>query len=191
MGTYSNVIIKYKNGYIIKNYKMLKIIFFYIIQLMFHFMIFMFIALIIFDIKNYKSDWYILLGFTLMFLFFCIKSFNEMKIIYILDKEIIFKYGLFPYFKIRKIKINNIKEISINNNSSKYATYKFKYFVKEYMYNVDIIDYKCNAYRIYRSSAYNDELLTFAENIGKIINIDINDQNNNEGKNNIYKNIII
>ena len=194
MGTYSKEIIQCKNGYLIKNYKILKVIFFYFMQVISHFLIFVYIGQIIYDIKNNRMSWISLLVFTIIIIFICFKAFNEMKKIFInvMDNKIIFKYGMFPYIKIKKLKINDIKEISINQKLNHYATsgissYTFKYIMKECKFNVDIIDNECNAYRIYQSTVYNDELVKFSKEIGKIVNININDQNDVEGKDNIYR----
>jgi hypothetical protein len=193
MGTYSKDIIKYDKGYLIKNYKITKIIFFYLMQLIICFLVFVCIVQAVYNIKNSESDWGVLIAGSIVFIWICIKSFNELKIITVntIENKILFKYGLFPLIKVKKININNIKEISINHNSSHYNTFKFKYKVTEYMYNVDLIDYKNNAYRIYQSMVYNNELLDFSKKIEDILNIKINDRNNEEGENNIYKKIII
>jgi hypothetical protein len=198
MGIYSKEIIQCENGYLIKNYKISKVIFFYIMQLVICFLVFIYVGQIIYDIKNNRIECIITLVFSIIFFLVGFKAFNDIKKIFIntTDNEIIFKNGLFPFIKIKILKINNVKEISINHKSNRYATsgistYTFKYIMKEYIFNIDIIDYECSAYRIYQSTAYNDELIGFSKEIGKIINININDQNDIEGKDNIYKKIII
>jgi hypothetical protein len=134
---------------------------------------------------NNRMDKIILLVFAIIFFLVGIRVFNGIKKIFIniTSNEIIFKYGLFPYIKIKKVKISDIKEISINRKSNHFAassrsSYTFKYIEKEHIYNVDIIDYQCNAYRIYQSTVYNEELIEFSKEIGKILNININDQSN-------------
>ena len=141
MGTYSNEIIKYEKGYFIKNYKKPKIIFFYLMQFIMYFIIFVYIGQAVYSIKNNDPSWIVLIAVSIVFILTCIKSFSEFKIISLntIENKISFRYGLFPFIKNKKIHFNSIKEISINNILSHYYTFKFKYKVTEYMYNIDII----------------------------------------------------
>jgi hypothetical protein len=197
MGTYSNELIKYKNTYILKNYNAGTIVFCCFFAILTNIMLFGSIYLLIIDIIENRigsQDFSLLIGIIFYYLIYHVANNNIKNIkINIIDGEIIFKYKLFPLYKIRKIKFNSIKEISINYTPDDYLTVpnKFQTKIKQQIYNIDIIDYEQNAYRIYRSTAYNNEFKCFAENIGKIINKEINDQNNLIGDKNIYKKIII
>jgi hypothetical protein len=197
MGTYSNVLIKYENTYILKNYNAGTIIGCCFLAILTNIMLLGSIYLLINDIIESRigsQDFSLLIGIIFYYFIYHVVDNNIKNIkINIKDSEIIFKYKLFPLYKIRKIKFNNIKEISINYTPDDYLTvpYKFQTKIKEQIYNIDIIDYEQNAYRIYRSTAYNNEFKNFAENFGKIINKEINDQNNVIGDKNIYKKIIL
>jgi hypothetical protein len=115
---------------------------------------------------------------------------NDIKeiIINIKKQKISFKYGLF-FKKIKEINIEELKEISINNVPADIKNRAKRIIGKKY--NVDLIDKNLNAYRIYQSLDYNNELINFANNISKIINIELIDKNNIEGYMNIFKKIII
>jgi hypothetical protein len=115
---------------------------------------------------------------------------NDTKeiIIDIKKQKISFKYGLFIR-KIKEINIGELKEISINNASADIPNRAKRIIGKKY--NVDLIDKNLNAYRIYQSLDYTNELIIFANNISKIINVELIDKNNVEGYMNIFKKIII
>jgi hypothetical protein len=115
---------------------------------------------------------------------------NDTKeiIINIKKQKILFKYGLF-FKKIKEVDIGDLKEISINNAPADIPNRAKRIIGKKY--NVDLIDKNLNAYRIYQSLDYNNELICFANNISKIINLDLIDKNNTEGYINIFKKIII
>jgi hypothetical protein len=105
------------------------------------------------------------------------------------EQKILFKYGFLLLTKIKIVDINELKEISINNISGKVGRYvTLKGIVN---YNVDLIDKNLNAYRLYQSMTYNNELISFAKRISEIINIELVDKNNIEGYKNIFKKIII
>jgi hypothetical protein len=162
--------------------------------LLLHFWIIICIGQIYYDFINSRIDHGLFLRIIITIIIYVAYFWgaNEIrKIIISINKtEIIFYYRLIPFRKIIKIKIDVIKEISINHTSNNYDGYTF-YKVKEKIYNVDLIDNELNSYRIYQSTAYNEDLINLSQNIGSIINKKINDQNNKEGYKNIYKKRII
>jgi len=183
---YSNEIIKLNDGlFLVKNYKKHRKLFVCLLLLcsiIFLVMIFLFI----------KDKYYNFFG-----LFFCVSMFiiliyivndvNEI-IFNIKEQKITFKYGLF-FRKMKEINIGELKEISINNAPAVIPDRAKRIIGKKY--NVDLIDKNLNAYRIYQSLDYTDELKTFAKNISEIINVELIDKNNVEGYMNIFRKIII
>jgi hypothetical protein len=128
--------------------------------------------------------------FTMVLCFLSYTIINNFKNIIIDNKinKIIFRYGLMPFIKIKKIDFDRIEEISINNIQD---TVPYFHQIKEKTYSVDLIDKEQYSYKIYQSEVYNEELIDFANKIGKIINKDINDNNAIEGFKNIYKKNVI
>ena len=184
---YSTEIIKLNDDlFLVKNYKKNRKLFAYLLLLC-SIIFLVWILLIIKDIKNYP----------LFFLFYPISMFivliyiaNDVKeiIFNIKEQKIIFKYGLF-FKKIKEININELKEVSINNAPADIFNMAKRIIGKKY--NVDLIDKNLNAYRIYQSLNYVDELKAFAKNISEIINVELIDKNNVEGYMKIFKKIII
>jgi hypothetical protein len=171
--------------FFIRNYKKYRKLFAFL-SLLCSF-IFLFMIFLIIKDKEYN----------LLYIFFCLCVFislvhiaNDTKeiIISIKEQKISFKYGLFLK-KIKEINIEELKEISINNAPAEIPNRAKKVIGKKY--NVDLIDKNLNAYRIYQSLDYTNELKYFANNISKIINIELIDKNNVEGYMNIFKKIII
>jgi hypothetical protein len=135
--------------------------------------------------------------YNLLTILFCVSMFvtliyvaNDTKeiIINIKKQKISFKYGLF-FKKIKEIDIGELKEISINNSPAEIPNRAKRIIGKKY--NVDLIDKNLNAYRINQSLDYTDVLVNFANNISKIINVELIDRNSVEGYKNIFKKIII
>jgi hypothetical protein len=62
---------------------------------------------------------------------------------------------------------------------------------KKKAYMVDLISEEQCSYTIFRSETYNEELIEFANKIGKIINKEVDDKNTVDGYKNIYKKNII
>ena len=202
MSTYSKEIVQCAAGYIIKNYKKSKIISHSIMLFLTHFLVFIYLGQIIYDIiKNNRIEASIIfpICFIVGLYYGYFTAFNDIRSIFInintWDKNIIFRYGLFPFTRTKKIEINSIKEISINHSTSKYTPIFIMYAgnrtIKETIYNVDIIDKELNAYRLYQSTVYNDDLINYSKAIGEIIKVGINDQNDKEGNKNIYKKVVI
>jgi hypothetical protein len=183
---YSHEIIKISDDiFLIKNYKKHRKLFAFFSL----FYSIIFLIIIFFQIKDKE--------YNLLYILFCVSMFvvlmyaaNDTKeiIINIKEQKISFKYGLF-FKKNKDINIGEIKEISINNAPADIPNRARRIIGKKY--NVDIIDKNLNAYRIYQSLDYTNELINFANNISKIINIELIDGNNIEGYMNIFKKIII
>ncbi|MDR0321647.1 MAG: hypothetical protein LBI28_09105 [Treponema sp.] len=195
MGAYSNELIKYEDGFIIKNYNKATIIVCCFLLPMIIFFVSTSILTLIWDFQENKfgsHDFPSIIKIIIL-TFSCILFNNAIKkiIINTKEKEIMFRYGLFP-IKRRKLKFNDIKEILITHNTSDYSTRpnRFQTIVRENTYNMDIIDKEQNAYRIHQSQAYNDEVIEFSKKLGEIINIPINDQSNVEYNKLLYKRII-
>ena len=184
---YSNKIIKLNDDqFLIKNYNKYRKLFAYLLLLcsiIFLVMIFLFIN----DIKNIPL---FLLFYPVSVFIILIYIANDVKeiILNIKEQKIIFKYGLF-FKKMKEINISELKEISINNAPADIFNRAKRIIGKKY--NVDLIDKNLNAYRIYQSLEYVDELITFAKNISEIINVELIDRNNVEGYMKIFKKIII
>jgi hypothetical protein len=228
---YSNDFIQVNDKYVFKNYSSALMCLFYGLVILSLLLLPIPIFQIIDFLRNkeyrglfYSISFLLLLCSVISFLVFYTKKI-------IIDdkaKKIIFKYGLFPFIKIKKLDIDKIKEISINNiqnvvigsdqfkesiymsfvgiisvlfSSAKYTSsvhyteevYKKKmdktYKKKTYM--VDLIDKDQYSYTISTSEIYNEDLVIYANKIGKIINKEVNDQNTIEGFKNIYKKNII
>jgi hypothetical protein len=201
MLNYSKEILPINEGYVIQNHKIGIIIFSYF-SLIFGIIL---VPYLLFTIINeYKnggdfSDLFVLIfpSFLIAFPFF-IGFYDIGKIIININKNMIFFiYRLEPFSKTIKLKINEIKEISINYSYDYRGVglglgsynYDNKTIGYERDYNVDLIDNNMFSYRIYQSKEY-DDVIIFAKNISEIIKININDQNNTEGKNIYKKNVI-
>lgn len=196
MFIYSKKILEDENGFVIKNYNMVKIILFTFMIFILTFWISLHIYLIvnenIMDINGW--DCFALVFVLSFYSLLCYYIINYIKGIFIntKDKEIIFKYRLLPINNKKKIKFNNIKEILINHNQNLIFSMpnKFQTIEKIYIYSAYIIDNDQNAYRIYKSEVYNDEIINFSKKIGEIININVSDQNDIEFDKKIYKLVI-
>jgi len=141
---------------------------------------------IIKDITNYPFHFIFYLSmFTLL-----IYLSNDIKEIYfnIKEQKIIFKYGLFVK-KNKEINIRELNEVSINNSPADIPNRAKRIIGKKY--NVDLIDKELNAYRIYQSLDYTDEMKEFAHNVSKIIGVKLMDSNNVEGHIKIYKKLVL
>jgi hypothetical protein len=198
---YTNKIETYENGYTIKNCK--KYFFGYlVISSVLQFTIFLFFAVMcIHEMIKYKLQFNnlftlcVLLLIVIIFFFIYKDLFNNTKNIYINTKEkkIIFSYEYLPVKRLKIINFNDIKEISVNYTpyTPSYGNipmrnYTFEIIPKEKIYNLDIIDYDKNAYRIFRSTVYDAEFIDFSKKISEIINVNLNEQINTEGEK-IYK----
>jgi hypothetical protein len=197
MGNISTEILNLNNGlFLLNRYdkKSRKISKYF--SLLFFLVILYFIIIINIFYKDYKItniDWDILYSLLVSIIALMVSIFFAFYIkeifININEQKIIFKYGFILLKKIKIININELKEISIDNTSGKVGRYvTLKGIVN---YNVDLIDKNLNAYRLYQSPFYNDELIIFAKRISEIINIELIDKNNVEGYKNIFKKIII
>jgi hypothetical protein len=197
MGNILTEIIKLNNGLFLlnrydkKSRKISKYI-----SLIIFLMILYFITTIYISYRNYKiinidgDILYSLLVLILTLVIYIFFAFYIKEIfININEQKIIFKYGFLSLRKIRIIDINELKEISINNTSGKVGRYVTLNGIVNY--NVDLIDKNLNAYRLYQSRAYNNDLIIFAKRISEIINIELVDKNNVEGYKNIFKKIVI
>ena len=193
MGTYSDAILPAENGYEIKNYKSLKLIFCYGMLIWTHFFIFISITSIVYYFKSTHIEYGIVsIISTFMFYIIYFAGSNDIKkiLINVDEHTIIFRYRLIPFKKTIKLSFENIKELSVNYKAEYYTVYASQK-IMEKNYNVDIIDTNLNAYRIYQSTVYNETLKKFAKTISEIINIPLNDQNNVEGNKNIFNQNII
>ncbi|GHT99299.1 hypothetical protein FACS1894142_6730 [Spirochaetia bacterium] len=101
----------------------------------------------------------------------------------ITPKDIIFHIGKKLFLKKIKIGMNKIKEISINYESEEDEGLT-------YFYNLDLIDNEFNAYRIIRSTNYNN-IYDFGKKIEKIVEKKLVDENGIEGYGNIFKKRIV
>jgi hypothetical protein len=184
---YSNEIITLNDGlFMVKNYKKYRKIFTYLFLLC-SIIFLAFILLITRDIKNYLLFPIFYFASMLIILIYIANDVKEI-IFNINEQKIIFKYGLF-FRKTKEIGIGELNEISINNTPA--DIYNRAKRITGKKYNVDLIDKNLNAYRIYQSIDYTDELKTFAKNISGIINVELIDKNNVEGYMKIFKKIII
>jgi hypothetical protein len=115
---YSKDFIQINDGYVIKNYSVALICVFYILMTLGLLLLPIPIFQIIDFIKNKGNRG--LIESILFFIILCIVIiavviYNKKIIIYNTKKIMIFKYGLFPFVKIKKLDMDNIKEISINH----------------------------------------------------------------------------
>jgi hypothetical protein len=171
--------------FFIRNYKKYRKLFAFLLLLC----SFIFLIMIFLIIKDKKYNlFYILFYVSIFVTLIYIANDTKEIIINIKKQNILFKYGLF-FKKIKEINIGDLKEISINNAPADIPNRSKRIIGKKY--NVDLIDKNLNAYRIYQSLDYTNELIYFANNISKIINVDLIDKNNVEGYLNIFKKIII
>ena len=187
---YSNKIIKLDNEtFLLKNYKKRRKLISFII-LLYSVIVIIEVILIIKDIQDMNIWVFFQLIFFSSLYIFLIYIANDVKEIIFNNykQKIIFNYGLF-FKKKKEININELKEISINYSPEDIPNRARRIIGKKY--NVDLIDNNLNAYRIYQSMVYDDELKTFAKNISEIIRIGLIDKNNVEGYMNIYRKIII
>jgi hypothetical protein len=129
-------------------------------------------------------------GFYLPFLFLA----NDIKKITIHtgEQKIFFKYGLIPFRKTKIVNIGEIREIAIHCTTECRSVRTLAVAVKteEKIYNVDLIDENAKAYRIYSSTAYDDDLKNFAIKFSEITQIPVNDKNI-AAANNIFKKLVI
>ena len=183
---YSNEIIKLNDGlFLVKNYKKYRKLFAYLSLLC----SIIFLVMIFLVIKDKYYNFFSLFCCVSMFII-SVYIVNDVKeiIFNIKEQKIMFKYGLF-FKKVKEINIGELMEISINNTPAVIPNMAKRIIGKKY--NVDLIDKNLNAYRIYQSLDYVDELKTFAKNISEIINVELIDKNNVEGYIKIFKKIII
>ena len=197
MTKYSKEIIKINDNYLIMNYNKLKFYLSYIILIVSTIMLLTLGFIIVNSIKeigfSYNDLAVIIFLFIYFLPFFLIANDIKYILINIYKNIIIFKYGIFPFINIKKVNIDKIKEISINCNIDHYKNnntiYKF-YERIEIDYNVDLIDYKLNAYTLFQSKEYNEDINIFAEKIRDIIKKELKNNYSTEGIN-IYKKKII
>ena len=197
MTKYSKEIIKINDNYLIMNYNKLKFYLSYIILIVSTIMLLTLGFIIVNSIKEIGfsyNDLAVIIFLSIYFLpFFLIANDIKYILININEKIIIFKYGIFPFINIKKVNIDKIKEISINCNIDHYKNnntiYKF-YETIEIDYNVDLIDHNLNAYTLFQSKEYNEDINIFAEKIRDIIKKELKNNYSTEGIN-IYKKKII
>jgi hypothetical protein len=211
---YSKNIIQTNNGYVIKNYSVaLLYLFYFLIVLLIMFLV-LFTILIIFSIESKEIGK--IFGLVIGIIIICFISFilfisTKKIIIENKEKKIIFKYGLLPFIKIKKLDIDKIKNISINyvkdavSGSDQFKEMIYEsvsaiivglfgsgsYQFSEKSYMVDLIDKDQYSYSIFKSEVYNEDLIDFANKIGNIIGKEVDDKNTVEGYRNIYKKNII
>jgi hypothetical protein len=178
--TYSDEIIKINDGvFLVKNYAKNR-------KLWAYFLLLLAIIFLVLTFSFIRDKDYVGLFFGVSMFILFIYAANDVKeiIFNIKEQKISFKYGLFIK-KVKEINIGELREISINNSPAVYGGRATK---KEGIkYNVDLIDKNLNAYKIYESDDYTDELKTFAKNISEIIKVELIDKNNVGGHMNIYK----
>ena len=184
---YSNEIIKLNSGlFMVKNYKNNRNLFSYLMLLGSIFFLVM-AVLLIKEIKEEEN--YVPIFFHVCAFIGLVYSANDVKkiIFNIKEQKIIFKYGLFLK-KVKVININELKEVSINSAPEEINRGK-RIIGKKY--NVDLVHKNLNAYRIYQSVEYADELKDFAKKISEIINVELIDKNSVDGYRNIFNKIIM
>ncbi|GHU03152.1 hypothetical protein FACS1894147_06590 [Spirochaetia bacterium] len=103
----------------------------------------------------------------------------------ITEKDIAFCIGKRPFFENIKIELDKIKEISINYEMDSKGEEELTYY-----YNLDLIDYNFNAYRIIQSKNYNS-ICEFGNKIEKIIKKELVDKNDIEGYGHIFNKRIV
>ena len=177
--TYSDEIIKLNDGvFLVRNYaknRKLWACFLLLLAIIFLVLTFLFIQ---------DKDYVGLFFSVSMFILFIYAANDVKEIIFnIKEQKISFKYGLFIK-KVKEINIDELREISINNSPAVYPSRAKK--IEGIKYNVDLIDNHLNAYKIYESGDYTDELKAFAKNISEIINVGLIDKNKVRGHMNIY-----
>jgi hypothetical protein len=147
----------------------------------------LFISQIIYHIKN--KEFVELLYFIEIIVALCLVNILVLntKKIKIDSKKIIFIYGLIPFVKLKKIKIDNIKYISINYIQKEFHIF----FPGKIIYCLDFIDDNQFSYTVFQSPVYNEDLVNLANKLGRIINKEIDDKNEMEGYGNVYKKKII
>jgi hypothetical protein len=191
MSEYSMNIIQMENGYFLKNYSTAKICIRYIMLMLLLFLVFISVGSIIFYIKDKEIKRAVFLTIVTMAIYIpFFLGINDIKKIIFDNKinKIIFKRRLIPFLKIIEIDFDKIEIISISYIQD---TIPFFHQMKEKIYCVDIIDKDKYSYTLFQSTAYNEDLINFANRIGKIVNKEVDDKNTVEGNKNIYKKNII